>query len=361
MKHLNLRRIGLFLIFGMLGGCQAANGVFEVRNFGARATANIWIRRRSTMRFDAAAKAGGGTVHFSAGTYLCYSIHLQSNIALYLDYGATIRAAGTTEKGEYDPPEPFPFADQYQDFGHTHWHNSLIWGENLENVAILGPGMINGKDALNRGSAKPDKPKDPKADPTTQPWQDTTQPSEDTEEPWDVEVAPDDIRPGPVTDAEEDMSHRPWRWATQRFPSDDDTQDLAAMFAATQPSIEPTTQPTTKPEYPDTKEKLDPGIGNKAISLKNVRGVILRDFSIYEGGHFAILATAVDGLTIDNVKIDTNRDGMDIDCCRNVRVSNCAREFAERRCDRAQEFIWIGLYAGYGERDHRQLRRERRI
>jgi hypothetical protein len=32
----------------------------------------------------------------------------------------------------------------------------------------------------------------------------------------------------------------------------------------------------------------------------------------------------VDTLTIDNVKIDTNRDGMDIDCCRNVRVSNCS-------------------------------------
>ena len=29
--------------------------------------------------------------------------------------------------------------DQYQDFGHSHWHNSLIWGENLENISILGP------------------------------------------------------------------------------------------------------------------------------------------------------------------------------------------------------------------------------
>jgi polygalacturonase len=29
-------------------------------------------------------------------------------------------------------------------------------------------------------------------------------------------------------------------------------------------------------------------------------------------------------LTIDNLTIDTNRDGIDIDCCRNVRVSNCS-------------------------------------
>jgi polygalacturonase len=36
------------------------------------------------------------------------------------------------------------------------------------------------------------------------------------------------------------------------------------------------------------------------------------------------LATGVDNLTIDNLVIDTNRDGIDIDCCRNVRISNCS-------------------------------------
>ena len=67
-----------------------------------------------------------------------------------------------------------------------------------------------------------------------------------------------------------------------------------------------------------------PGVANKAIALKNCRNVILRDFSILHGGHFGILATGVDNLTIDNLKIDTNRDGMDIDCCRNVRITNCS-------------------------------------
>ena len=65
-------------------------------------------------------------------------------------------------------------------------------------------------------------------------------------------------------------------------------------------------------------------MGNKAISLKNCHHVTLRDFSVLEGGHFAILATGVDNLTLDNLILDTNRDGMDIDCCRNVRVSNCS-------------------------------------
>jgi polygalacturonase len=66
------------------------------------------------------------------------------------------------------------------------------------------------------------------------------------------------------------------------------------------------------------------GLGNKAIGLKNCRNVIIRDISILNGGHFAILATGVDNLTIDSVKIDTNRDGIDIDSCRNVRISNAS-------------------------------------
>ncbi|WP_253718127.1 glycoside hydrolase family 28 protein [Sphingomonas sp. AP4-R1] len=66
-----------------------------------------------------------------------------------------------------------------------------------------------------------------------------------------------------------------------------------------------------------------PGVGNKAIALKNCRNVAFSDFSILKGGHFGLLLTGVDNLTIDNLTIDTDRDGMDIDCCRNVRVSNC--------------------------------------
>ena len=78
----------------------------------------------------------------------------------------------------------------------------------------------------------------------------------------------------------------------------------------------------TRGDYAGFKAE-QPGAGKKAISLKNCRNVLLRDFSILKEGHFAILATGVDNITIDNLMIDTDRDGMDIDCFRNVRVSNC--------------------------------------
>ena len=45
-----------------------------------------------------------------------------------------------------------PF-DKYQDFGHSHFHDSLMWGENIENFAIIG-GKINGG-SIGHGDPKP--------------------------------------------------------------------------------------------------------------------------------------------------------------------------------------------------------------
>jgi polygalacturonase len=64
-------------------------------------------------------------------------------------------------------------------------------------------------------------------------------------------------------------------------------------------------------------------LGNKAVCLKLCRNVVIRDVTIFHGGHFAILATGCDNLTVDNVTMDTDRDGIDIDCCHNTMVSNC--------------------------------------
>jgi polygalacturonase len=64
-------------------------------------------------------------------------------------------------------------------------------------------------------------------------------------------------------------------------------------------------------------------LGNKAIALKLCRNVLIRDVTIFHGGHFAILITGCDNNTVDNVTMDTDRDGIDIDCCRNTTVSNC--------------------------------------
>lgn len=65
------------------------------------------------------------------------------------------------------------------------------------------------------------------------------------------------------------------------------------------------------------------GTGDKAIALKLCSNILIRDVTIFHGGHFAILLTGCDLVTLDNLTIDTNRDGIDIDCCTNTLVSNC--------------------------------------
>jgi len=203
---------------------------FDVTQFGAVADGNTLATPAINKAIDAAAAAGGGTVYFPAGTFLSGSIHLKSNIALYLDQGSTLLAS--SDPAAYDPAEPNQW-DKFQDYGHSHFHNALIWGENLENISILGPGRIWGKGLIRNAGPRP------------------------------------------------------------------------AGGGADQPN--------------PAAGRL---VGDKAISLKLCHNVIVKEVSILMGGWFAILANGVDNFTIDNVKIDTNRDGIDIISCHNVRVSN---------------------------------------
>ncbi len=120
----------------------ANSTIFNVRDFGAIGDGKKLDSPAIDKAIEACAKAGGGTIYFPSGTYLSGSIHLKSNLHLYLDAGLIILGAPQEMKA-YDPPESFE-GTAYQDGGHTYFHNSLIWGENLANVSITGPGIING-------------------------------------------------------------------------------------------------------------------------------------------------------------------------------------------------------------------------
>ncbi len=239
--------------------------LFDIRTYGARGDGKTIDSPAINKAIEAAAAAGGGTVFFPAGNWLSFSIRLKSNVDLYLAQGCTLLAAESPLPGQttgynggtYDAAEPNTSYDAFQDYGHNHWHNSLLWGEDLHNLSITGPGLLYGRGlSFGAGPARAGA-----------------------------------FRPG--------------------FGPERRARVLA----------EPSTRPP-RGNYP-LYQAEQAGVGNKTIALKNCRNVIFRDFSILKGGHFGLLLTGVDNLTIDNLKIDTDRDGMDIDCCKNVRVSNC--------------------------------------
>ncbi|HEU5078964.1 MAG TPA: glycosyl hydrolase family 28-related protein [Opitutaceae bacterium] len=244
---------------------------FDVREFGAIGDGVFLDTAAINHAIAAAAEAGGGVVWFPAGDFLSYSIRLKSRVTLQLTAGTRIIAADPPPPGApggYDAPEGGP-DNHLQDFGHSHFHNSLIWGENLEHVAIFGPGLIYGR-GLSRGNGRIALP------------------------------------------VGETAAHSP-----DKFP------DVLEADGDVPPTVT-LDRPPGPFGYPNSRDTLAAGIGNKAIALKNCRHVVLRDFTILHGGHFGVLASGTDNLTIDNLLVDTNRDGIDVDSCCNVRISNCS-------------------------------------
>lgn len=213
----------LLVIMAVALSCATLGAkVYNVRDYGAVGDGVHIDSPAINAAIEAAAADGGGVVFFPEGVYGSYSVRLKDNITLRFAEGSVLKAAKPTKEAGYDLPEDNEW-DAYQDFGHSHWKNSLIWGIGLENLRFEGKGLIDGTGALSRGLS----------------------------------------RKGALAEA------------------------------------------------------------NKAIALKNCRNVVIKDISLLQCGHFALLLTGVDDLVIDNVLADTNRDAFDIDCCSNVKITNC--------------------------------------
>lgn len=142
------RYLSTIILFAFACCCLA----IDVKTFGAVGDGRHIDSPAINAAIQQAAAEGGGVVLFPAGTYLCYSIHLQSNITLRLEKGAVVKAALVTDSLGYDEAEPND--SHYQDFGHSHWHNSLLWGDSLHHVTLEGDGLIDGSDVLSRGEPR---------------------------------------------------------------------------------------------------------------------------------------------------------------------------------------------------------------
>ena len=217
-------RRNTILLFAFVLSLNASATVLDVKDFGATGDGKTIDSPAIDRAIAEASAHAGDTVYLPEGRYNCYSIHLKSNVTLMLHRETTILAAAPEGDLGYDLPE-YNKDSIYQDFGHSHWHNSLIWGEDLHDVTLCGEGLIDGTGVLTRGTGR--------------------------------------------------------------------SRNSKTVVA------------------------------NKALSMKNCKGVTIRGVKFLNSGHFSMLLTGVDSLLIEDVVIDTNRDGIDIDCCEDLMVRHC--------------------------------------
>ncbi len=113
---------------------------YNVLNYGAKGDGKTKDTMALRKAIDTCNRNGGGTVYFPPGNYLTGSLRLRSDVALYLDHGAAIIASTNDE--DFDPYEDLGF-DNDADTETSFFHHSVIWGEDVENVAITGTGTID--------------------------------------------------------------------------------------------------------------------------------------------------------------------------------------------------------------------------
>lgn len=98
--------------------------IYNVRNFGATGNKEQPARQAIQAAVDAAAAAGGGVVYFPPGQYTSGTIHLRSNVRIYIEAGATVYSSKVRE--DFDK-------------------HGLFYGEDVEHITIEGRGTVDGQ------------------------------------------------------------------------------------------------------------------------------------------------------------------------------------------------------------------------
>jgi polygalacturonase len=239
---------------------------------GARDTRTAWD---NTKAIDQALKdvsaAGGGTVKIPKGEFSFYTIHLQSDANIWLAEGAIILGALPSAKYNYDPPE-INIYKGLNDFGHAHFANSLIYGINVHDVMIYGEGLISGS-YFNPETG----------------YRFTTLHNMD----FNVTQGGNAQRTDP------DWIGTSWMPAQAEI-------DAISPYGVTAPG---------QSGFFKT--------ANKAIALEKCQRIVLSGFDMLNVGHFAFISAGVDDCLIENIVIDSNRDGFDIDTIKNLTLRNC--------------------------------------
>jgi polygalacturonase len=235
--------------------------LFDITDFGAVGDNKTKNTQAFRDAIDAASAAGGGTVVVPAGEFFTGAIHLKSNIHLHLVHGSKIRFSC-----DWRNEDDFPFVESRWAGTELWMYSPCVFGKDLENVSITGKGVFDG---------------DPKE------W-------------WDYFF--DELRGVEQED---------------EFPNSDRAKQLAEL---------------NKGRYEDT-DCGGRGLGAMILrpplmELNNCSNVRLDGFTNQNSPFWNTHLLYCENVTVHDVTFrnpngSPNGDGLDLDSCRGVRVSNC--------------------------------------
>ena len=146
-----MKRMTWWLVLCVVGfggrAVPAAEVLYDVRGFGADGDGQTLCTNAIQKAVDKCSAAGGGVVYLPPGQFLSGTIRLKSGVTLRLDAGCTL--LGSRNLKDYPPAVP-----AYRSYTDNYTDKSLIYGEKLERVAIIGPGTIDGQGASFQGPYK---------------------------------------------------------------------------------------------------------------------------------------------------------------------------------------------------------------
>ncbi len=108
-----------------------------ITDFGAVPDGKTLCTEAFAAAIQAGVGMGGGTVHVPAGTYLTGPIHLESNITLNIEAGAVLLFSQDIKD--------YPVVFSRWEGVDREVYSPLIYGKNLQNVAVTGRGILDGQ------------------------------------------------------------------------------------------------------------------------------------------------------------------------------------------------------------------------
>ena len=242
---------------------QFPSETFNIRDFGAAGDSTTNDRRAMLKAVSACAEAGGGRVVIPPGQYFLKGpIHLKSNVNLHLEEGARIFFS-------QEPADYLPAVKVRWEGTVCYNYSPFIYGYKLTNVAVTGPGIIDG--AARTWSME---------------WRKLQKPDKDRLRQMGNDTIPEFKRV----------------FANGYLDLDGDGKDDG---------------------YGDGQQHcLRPTL----IELYECKNILLENFSIKESAFWTVHPVFGKNITIRNLKVTgdvLNDDGIDPDSCEDVLIEGC--------------------------------------